>query len=233
MDCPYAAFDPATIAFCEERLCAWVAEPANAFTSLTKTAVGVAILAQAMARGVRDARLLIGVAAVVQGPMGFSLHASGTFFGEFLDVSGMFVLGGILVTFALGRLLRWSRVRHLAFFFLMQTSCMGLLAAIRPIGITLFVLQLIAWAVVEVLLTRDGRPRADYRGLRGMLLSLSIGFGFWVLDKTGAWCDPQNHVINGHAIWHVLTSLTVWFFWVDQRELAADPLAGASTPASP
>ena len=45
MDCPYTAFDPATIAFCEERLCAWVAEPANAFTSLTKTIVGVAILA--------------------------------------------------------------------------------------------------------------------------------------------------------------------------------------------
>jgi hypothetical protein len=217
VDCPYDAFDPATIAFCEARLCAWVAEPANAYSSLTKTLVGLAILVDARRRRTRDARAWIGVAALAQGPMGFALHATGTFVGEFLDVSGMFVLGGLLFTFALGRLRRWSGRNAIAFFATMQLSFMALLALVRPIGIALFVVQLLGFAVAELCLAIDGRRRADTQGALAMVGAMAVGFGCWLLDKGGVWCSPDNHLVNGHAVWHVLTSVAVWFFWVDQR----------------
>ena len=32
--CPWDGLPPGTVSFCEARLCAWVAEPANAWSSL-------------------------------------------------------------------------------------------------------------------------------------------------------------------------------------------------------
>jgi hypothetical protein len=33
MTCPWDALEPGTVAFCEARVCAWVAEPSNAWSS--------------------------------------------------------------------------------------------------------------------------------------------------------------------------------------------------------
>jgi hypothetical protein len=37
---------------------------------------------------------------------------------------------------------------------------------------------------------------------------------FSALDVTRKWCDPKDHVLQGHAVWHVLSaaSLLVSFF---------------------
>ena len=36
-----------------------------------------------------------------------------------------------------------------------------------------------------------------------------LGFIFSVADVTGLWCNPNNKMLHGHAIWHLLTSVSL------------------------
>jgi hypothetical protein len=226
--CPWDAFDPATISFCEERLCAWVKEPANAWTSPTKTLVGIAILAHGLrrrpgARRASGALLAIGVSASLMGFGGFALHATGTFWGEVLDVSGMFLTSGLGLTFTLRRAGGWSDGRLISFFVALVGASVALLLVVRPSGVWTFGAQIAGWIGMEIWLWRRGRGASSYRQLNLVWASFGVGFVVWSLDKSGAWCDPQNHWLNGHAVWHVLTSTAIGHFYLYQRQFFETP----------
>ena len=55
LDCPWSNWAPATISFCEERLCAWVVEPSNAWSNLAFVAGGAVMLWQS--RNLRQPKL--------------------------------------------------------------------------------------------------------------------------------------------------------------------------------
>ncbi|MFT3709182.1 MAG: hypothetical protein QM817_16185 [Archangium sp.] len=209
MTCPWDAFDPATISFCEARLCEAVVEPANAFTSLSKTLVGLWLIPRAVRARV-PALWAIVIAALLQGPLGFALHATGTFWGEALDVSGMFLISGTLLAFAASRRFGWPPVRT---WLLLVASSVALLLVVRPSGIPVFTVQIVAWLALEV------RPGAN-RWLRWMIGVFAVGFAFWLLDKTRVACDPNNHFVNGHAVWHLATSACLALFFEYESALA-------------
>ena len=84
--CPWDGFAPATISVCEARLCAVIAEPANAFTSLSKTVVGLWLFPRCLRRG-DPALWAIAIAALLQGPLGFSRHVAGGLFSLLAQVA--------------------------------------------------------------------------------------------------------------------------------------------------
>lgn len=209
--CPWDGFDAATISFCEARLCGWIVEPANAWTSLSKTLVGLALI-PACWRARRPALWAIASTALLQGPLGFSLHATGTFWGEALDVCGMFLISGLLITFALARLRGWGSRRLITTYVALTACSAAALFLFRPSGIWVFSAQLVGWAILEVLHARR-TPDADRRWLWRMVACFALGFGFWLADKTGLACDPANHLLNGHALWHLATSACLALFF--------------------
>ena len=206
--CPWDGFTPATISFCEARLCEFVAEPANAFTSLTKTLVGLWLLPRCWKRG-QGALWAIVIAALVQGPLGFALHATGTFWGEALDVSGMFLISATLLTFALSRRFEWTSSQLIARWMALVASSVAVLLLVPPSGIAVFSVQVAAWLALEV---SDRKP-APRKWLWWMIGVFVAGFAFWIADKTRFVCDPDNHLINGHAVWHVATSICLALFY--------------------
>ncbi len=209
--CPWDGFAPATISFCEARLCAVIAEPANAFTSLSKTLVGLWLMSRCWRRG-QPALWAIVVAALLQGPLGFSLHATGTFWGEALDVSGMFLISATLLSFALARRFSWSTAQLTAGWLgLMLVSVAALLLVPRS-GIPVFSAQVWVWLVLE-LRPRTAQSASSRRWLRWMIGCFLAGFGFWLADKTRLACDPDNHLLSGHAVWHLATSACLGFFF--------------------
>lgn len=207
--CVWDAFEPATISFCEARLCDAIVEPANAFTSLSKTLVGLFLIPACVRLG-RASLWVIVTAALVQGPLGFALHATGTFWGEALDVSGMFLISSTLLTFALARRLRWNTTRLIGTWLALVASSVTVLLLVRPSGIPVFALQLAAWLALEVPQSRSADAR---RWFGWMIGCFAGGFAFWLVDKTRVWCDPSNHVVNGHAVWHLATSACLGFFF--------------------
>ena len=84
--CPWSHYAPASISFCEERICAWIVEPSGAWSNLAYVVVGIVILLRSR-RAMRTFRAVdaVGVVALLIGFCSFAFHATGTRIGETLD----------------------------------------------------------------------------------------------------------------------------------------------------
>ncbi len=217
--CPWEGFTPGTVRFCEERLCSWVAEPANAWSNLAFVPVGIYLLRRSQHQR-RTPLCLVGITSILVGLGSFLFHMSGTFFGEFVDLSTMFFIGSLMVTMELRRFVTMG-LPSLTFSFLaLSGGPMLLLLAFRKIGIALFGVQVALVYASNIF----WRARSAKRGIVvhrhafRLGTTFALALGIWVLDLTGAVCSPANHVFNGHAAWHVLSALCLYFFYRHQEQ---------------
>jgi len=185
-DSPWAAWARPDIRHCEANLPGWIAAPADAWSNLAYLAVGAGLLA----RG-RGAGRALGAIALAVGLASFAFHASYTAAGQALDYLGMYLLAGWLI--ARGRPRAWAE--------LVAASLLAyaLFARLRwPVQTTMIALFAAA-AFVEA----RGRPRAPRLAAFGLLL---LAYVCWHLDHTDAFCRPDDHVFQWHAVWHALTA---------------------------
>jgi hypothetical protein len=202
--CPWSSFEAGSIAFCEARECAWVVEPSNAWSSVGYVLVGLWVWrrsAHALARHVALAAVLIGLGS-------FAFHATGTFVGELVDLTGMLLLSGLMLSQAWGRAVglapravawRWAAL---------TVGALALVLVIKPAGIPLFAAQTLTAVGLELALWRRGQT-ARLRPFVQALAMTSTAFAVWALDVTHLVCAPDNHLVTGHAVWHVLNALAL------------------------
>lgn len=208
--CPWSGFDPGTVHFCEQRLCSFIVEPSNAWSSVAYLVIGLWMLAQAL-RPVAPRAIAVAAAQLMIGVGSFFFHASGTFWGELVDQVGMFMLSALILTFSLAQARGYSAARTVTVYVGLVVASTLLLLAVRPIGIPLFAVQLTAGLGWQLRLWwhSSGTLRAMHRPfLIGVGLFL-ISFAIWITDITGLVCNPHNHLVTGHAIWHVLNAVCV------------------------
>jgi hypothetical protein len=220
--CPWSGYAPATIAFCERRLCAWVVEPSNAWSNVAYVLVGAWILWRRRARP-GSALSAIGVAAVLLGLGSFAFHATGVRVFEVIDEAGMYVISGLGVAFGLQRLRGWSDAVAMGLLVASVLASSLLMIALGNDGIAMFGAQSLAVLWMEVRL-HPRTPAGVGRWLLAAIAVLGVGLAIWVLDFRGALCDPDNHLVTGHAVWHVLTALSLLCFFHFHARLRAEPV---------
>lgn len=225
--CPWDGYASATIAFCERRLCAWIVEPSNAWSNLAYVAVGAWILGECRPL-LGSARTAIGAAAIALGLGSFAFHATGIRVFEVVDVAGMYLVSGLALTFALRRLCAWSERRALAFFPVLVAVSIALMVGLGNDGILVFGAQVLLVIGLELRL-RERNPPGAGRWLLASVGVLFLGLGIWLLDFHGPLCDPDNHLVTGHAVWHVLTALSILLF--DRFQVAVQPAAYRGAPS--
>ena len=154
--CPWSDYAPATIAFCERRLCAWVVEPSNAWSNVAYVLVGVWILWRRRARPATSLTAT-GVGAVLLGLGSFSFHATGIRLFEVVDVSGMYLISGLALTFALQRALGWGDGAAVGFFAASVLVSSLLMVALGNHGIIVFAVQTVTAIAIgyEIKLTPE------------------------------------------------------------------------------
>lgn len=200
--CPWDGLPPGTVSFCEARLCAWVAEPANAWSSLAYVLMALYMLrAPARSGGwaVIIAQLIIGVGS-------FFFHSTGSFAGELVDQTGMYLLSALVLVEAAAGPRGWSNHQRAAVYAGLVIGSTLLNLGVRPIGIPLFALQLVIGLGWQI---RQGHraPEPRYRLFALALGTFLVSFVIWALDISGIVCDPNRHWLSGHAVWHVLNAL--------------------------
>jgi Ceramidase len=213
--CPWSDYTPATISFCERRLCAFIVEPSNAWSNLAYVVVGLFIVWRNPKRW-RDARTAIGVGGVLIGIGSFSFHATGIRVFEIVDVSTMYVLSGLGLTFALKRWRGWGDAVALRFFVACLLVSSALMIVTCSDGILVFGLELGAAVLIEVKLRAQNPPGAG-QWMMAVVGTFAVALLIWYLDLRGPLCAPDNHLVTGHAIWHTLTALTILCFFRFQR----------------
>jgi len=214
--CPWEGYTPGTVKFCEDRLCGWIAEPANAWSNLGYVLMGLYLMRRARNEG-RHPLQLVGLTSVLVGFASFGFHMSGTFWGEFLDLCAMYFIGSLMVTMEARRFLTLSRTQLTLFFFTVSGISIGLLLAFRTIGIVLFGIQ-VAFVYLCNIIWRIRRQKVIHRYAFRLGTTFGVAIVIWTLDITGTVCAPRNHIFNGHSVWHLLTALCLYFFYRHQEQ---------------
>jgi hypothetical protein len=220
-NCPWHAlgeYGPPNIKWCEERLCAWVNEPANAWSNLAFVAVALVIAGSA--RGLRSSLLRrFAPATAAVGVCSFVFHASNTYLTQVLDFFGMYLFCGLLIGVNAARL-GWLAPRSRAVAVVGGALALTAVTAVivrfeAPIQV--IVLGLVVAIVVGEALCqwrRPGRLRVFYVALGLLAAALTCS----ILDATRRWCDPADHLWQGHALWHVFSALSLLAAFVHYRQ---------------
>jgi hypothetical protein len=208
--CPWSGFTPPNVDWCEEELCAWIVNPADTWSNLAYVALGLWMWRAA--RGRADLRLF-GPASIAVGAFSFAYHASYTWALQFLDFVGMFLFCFLVIARNATRLGWIESPREPRFFALGVAGASALVPVLFELGVAiqLTVAACIAVALVQeaALARRAASPAGRSRDYAAGLALLALAGLASLLDVTRTWCDPADHWLQGHAIWHVLSALAL------------------------
>ncbi len=203
-----------TRCFCEELSTNGLVQPINSFSSLVFVLLGIVgiiiWLKRKKRKSILESPLVLAFSAtmIFIGISSFFYHGTLSFVGQFLDIFSMYIFGTLLI---LGALLRRHTisVRRAIIIFVVTNIALGILQYFYPEARRiLFALILLPGIVIEFLPSKSsGKFTLDKMKylLIGLVL-LIVAYVVWLLDQNNIVCWPGS-LIQGHAIWHVLTAV--------------------------
>jgi hypothetical protein len=205
--------------WCEETLCSWIAEPANTWSNLAYVVAAVALYAVARRESSRTLRFFA-PAALAVGLCSFAYHASVAFTTQVLDFFGMYFYFLLLLA------LNFVRLGWLPAATLFRALVPGIFGfTLLTVGIAhtgLPVQGIIGVLVAATLLTEylASRARAvpTHRFFWTTLAFIAVAFACSAADASRLWCDPSNHLIQGHALWHALGAAALFASYFHYRQ---------------
>lgn len=231
--CPWYALSELrlpNVDWCETQRCAWVVEPANAWSNLAYLAVGVALWWAARNSSSPQLRFFA-PAAVLVGLASGIYHASYSFVLQILDFFGMYVFCYLLLTLNLRRLglLEAADWRRRLWQLVAATTALTVALDFLEVPIQGVVLLLIAAIVASELWIRRREPSFGIAWFALAMALIGAGAVFSLLDVTRTWCDPGHAFLQGHALWHVLSALCLFAVFFHYRQFESR-LGGAQEP---
>jgi len=192
--------------YCEENLCSWVVAPSNTWSNLVYIFVGVWIWRK-FSRERAGLTTLFGPAALGTGIGSFLYHASYTYFFQIFDFLGMYMFAALLIALNLQRLGWIARPRVIpTYLFFIAAGIFPFILSHGAAGKSLFGLQIGAALILEIALfvrSRKAGKRTDYRAFGWSFAIFAISYSAWWIDTGNVWCIPSNHLLQGHAVWHM------------------------------
>lgn len=213
--CPWIDWQPATMKFCENLLCGSIRQPANTISNAAFIICGLILMKSERKQGNFnfDSYYLMAIASIMIGITSGVYHASMTFFWQFFDVSSMFMLILIALTFNFIRL-KWikSSMYIPTYLGMLLFSMMLMLLIKGKSGEYIFGVEVTLTILTEYLIFKSG-AKVIFRPFLQAIGIFLLSFLIWNGDIRGWWCDPDNHYIQGHAIWHVLNAVAIWYLY--------------------
>ncbi|MBM4383677.1 MAG: ceramidase domain-containing protein [Deltaproteobacteria bacterium] len=219
--CPWSGFTPPNVDWCEREACAWIVNPAEAWSNVAYLLGALAMWRLARTSSSGDLAHFA-PASLAVGAFSFAYHASYTWLLQFFDFVGMFVFCFLVLARNAVRL-GWiapqrERAAWLAGTVAASACVPPLFYAGVPIQATVFVL-ILGSVAQELALFRRRDASASYASYWAALALLAAASAFSLADVTRAWCDPESW-LQGHALWHVLSAAALVSL---QRFYAAQP----------
>ena len=164
--------------------------------------------------------------AVLLGPASMAMHATLTHIGGHLDMLSMYLVCAFMTAYAMQRFYKWTPVHFTIVFIIVVALCewAGTHGQVLPIidfaGNAAFGFFIIVASIFEMLNTYIRKYTIEKKWGFCSLASLITAFIIWNFWKNDSpLCDPHS-IIQGHAIWHLLDALAVFFlfrFYVSEQ----------------
>jgi hypothetical protein len=216
--CPWSHWQPASLEFCESRLCGWIVEPANTWSNIGFILVGFWVLWN-VRKLARVDLALIGLTAVLVGIGSTLFHMTATRFGEILDLSAMYLISAMFVVYAAKRHWIMSTAMFVGIYALLAGLAVAAMIASGSNGIHVFASHVAVAVILEFSAFKRSASRHDYRNLKWMTVTFALAFTSWSLDVSRRVCIPDNHIFGGHAFWHLANAASLFFYFRHQRQM--------------
>ncbi|HEX4048255.1 MAG TPA: hypothetical protein VH309_10495, partial [Elusimicrobiota bacterium] len=109
------------------------------------------------------------------------------------------------------------RALPVAYAALVVASVAGMVALKGKSGEFIFGAEVAVVAASEAVLA-SRRTGTEYRFFAWALGTFLAAFGIWLLDMKGIVCAPDDHILQGHAVWHVLNAFCFYFLYRFYRQ---------------
>ncbi len=209
--CPWSGWWPPNLKWCESNLCGWITTPANTWSNLAYLLVAVLLWRRAARTGSGTCRAFAHVLFWL-GLFSFLYHASYTFFFQVFDFLGMFML---LFLFLVLNLRRAGVVGPGGQLRVYLSGVLSFTALVIPMYFMAIRYQALVTLLTATVLLQEARiwlggARTRYGRFAAAMTLLGVATGFSALDVTHTWCVPDNHWVQGHALWHVFGAASLY-----------------------
>lgn len=220
---PWSEYTQATMRFNENLVDGLVRQPSNAWTNCSYLIVGAVLLYVMWKRRERTVLLLFPVISLLVGITSFLYHASNTFFFQVFDLASMYLFSSLLITLNLNRS-GWIGAKRIrpVFAGIFLASVLLLLIIRGRIGAVLFGVAIAIAIALEVFLAIRNAGRISYRHYLAALALFFLAYALWLVDFNNVpLFDRDNHVMQGHGLWHIINSLCFYFIYLFYRQFEA------------
>ena len=209
--------------WCEETLCAWISEPANTWSNMAFIIFGFLLWRYANKNNITPQVKVLAPLLIFLGLTSGLYHASNFYLTQLMDYVGMyaFIFWGLTLNcirlkvitlkqrwiFFIGILILFMGITHLFYLWHIKYQL------------------LIVVCVVLILISEfklKKHHKISYKFLKLALFFVVIGEIFSLLDVKRVMCDPHNHFLQGHALWHLFSAIGLsisFFHWAQQKEI--------------
>jgi hypothetical protein len=207
-------FGAPNLKWCEETICAWISEPANTWSN-----IAYFIAAWLVYRIFKHEKVFAGKwlapTMLFMGAMSFIYHMSNNYLTQIFDFIGMYAFLLIIFIKNLKRIktsystnFLFGTYFSLIVFFTLLMHWMY----INQIKFQLIVVIIGGMiAATEWLCFKSSARAKSYKIYFGAILFILAAQSFSLMDVNRIMCFPQHPILQGHAIWHVLSATGLYF----------------------
>ena len=235
---------PGRLCYCESERPEMIKQRSNTWSNLGAVLVGLVLLAslpKAISGAGRDPMdertfysVLYGCVVIFLGPGSMYFHASMKKWGGWVDNFSMLLYTGFLLVYDFTGIVNGGKTLFLIVYLVLVVG-LGVLSCFVPespvrhfsMGSFCFGAMAVLWVLLQFLailgiggIDRDNGPAL----LLFIAGALVFGVAFLIQQRSDTdkpWCQP-NDVVQGHAIWHLLTAaVTVILFFYLRTEIGA------------
>lgn len=210
---PLGRFGWANVDWCEATVAGYVTEPANTWSNLAYIVIGAILFAQQRKNpNVHPLLKLMPWAMVALGFLSGFYHATNAWITQLGDFIGMYLVAAIPFLLNLERM-GMKKVANFRAYMVVILASTAFTVAAHYSG---FPIQLLfgfffGGIVIMELMQMRSSPARGYTNFVATLIAFAIAGTFSILDVTRTMCDPHDHYIQGHALWHYINSVGIYF----------------------
>jgi hypothetical protein len=203
--------------WCEPTVCSLINEPANTWSNLPFLIVGFILWKKINNATVKA----FGVVVFVMGFLSAVYHATNNLLTQHFDFVGMALMTSFLLAFVTRRILNVKSTifdKYFWFYFSLNMLTLLFLGLLKlPVQMLLLLNSIpILLAEIYCFVKLKRTKRFSF-----FILSISILILAQVsaqVDLKRIYCDPQNILLHGHVVWHILCAIAMYFAGLFIRE---------------
>lgn len=222
--------------FCEHSRNAIIKQPANTFSNIGFMLVGLIIAWQMMNEKYTFSKnrltttlfypTFFATLCVLMGPGSMAMHASTSIIGSYFDVLSMYLLAAFMFAYALIRLFNLSEPVFFVSFLMVIGICNLVYFYFGNLyfwldRMSIFGIFIVFATLLEYLVIFKKQTIFIKKWMLLSTITFVIAAVIWHFSKTGNILCYEYSLIQGHAVWHILDALALYFlfrYYVSEKE---------------